>query len=162
MPDAANPRGLFDRTSVGRIIPSVRFAVESARIASFCNAIGETSPIHFDRSAALAAGYPDVVAPATFAHVIDQETANTAMREGRRTVLGVLGADCRYLLHGAEAYRFTGYMVAGDVLAIGHEVIGFEDKKNGALELAHVLSVITSPLRGDIVEIRRSYIHRLP
>jgi len=162
MPAVENPRGLFDRSAVGHVIPREDYPVESARIALFCNVIGETNPVHFDRKAALAAGYPDIVAPPVFAHVIDQETANIAMREGRETVLGVLGVDYRYLLHGAEAHRYFGFMVAGDLLGIDHKVVGFEDKKSGALEMAYVRTVITSPLRGKIVEINRTYIHRLP
>lgn len=162
MPAVENPRGSFDRSMVGHVVPSQNYLVESARIALFCSVIGETNPVHFDRNAALAAGYPDIVAPPVFAHVIDQETANFATRKGRETVLGILGADYRRLLHGAEAHRYHGYMAAGDLLAIEHEVIGFEDKKNGALELAHVRTTITSPLRGRIVEINRTYIHRLP
>ena len=37
------------------------------KIAEFADAIGDPNPVYRDRAAARAAGYPDVIAPPTFA-----------------------------------------------------------------------------------------------
>jgi len=56
---------------VGRTYePSEPYEVSRVKIAEFATAIGEPSPLCRDREAAQAAGYPDVIAPPTFAIVI--------------------------------------------------------------------------------------------
>ena len=58
----------LDRALVGRSYPpSAVYEVGRAKIAEFARAIGEDSPLHRDAEAARAAGYPDVIAPPTFA-----------------------------------------------------------------------------------------------
>ena len=56
--------------------PSAPYEVSRVKIAEFAAAIGDASPLCRDRAAAQAAGYPDVVAPPTFAIVIT--AANSA------------------------------------------------------------------------------------
>jgi acyl dehydratase len=53
-----------------REFPSFDFEVTATDIAKFAHATGETDPIHFDKEAALASGYPDVVAPSLFPYVV--------------------------------------------------------------------------------------------
>ncbi|WP_172297169.1 MaoC family dehydratase N-terminal domain-containing protein [Pseudoruegeria sp. HB172150] len=158
----ATPRGLFDRSTAGLRIKAPSYPVERGRIAFLCSVIGETNAIHFDASAARARGYPGIVAPPTFAQVIEQESTRIAEFNGERTVFNAIRADYRYLLHGAERYDFAGYMLAGDELTVCHEVVGFEFKKGGVLEMAYLHTVIESPERGPVVEIARTVIHRLP
>ena len=55
--------------------PSPPYEVSRVKIAEFATAIGESSPLCHDREAAQAAGYPDVIAPPTFAIVISPHTA---------------------------------------------------------------------------------------
>ena len=56
---------------VGRTYePSEPYEVSRVKIAEFATAIGDSSPLCRDREAAQAAGYPDVIAPPTFAIVI--------------------------------------------------------------------------------------------
>ena len=62
---AVNP-GYAGRT----FAPSEPYEVSRVKIAEFADAIGETSRLCRDRAAAQAAGYPDVIAPPTFAIVL--------------------------------------------------------------------------------------------
>lgn len=158
---AVNPRGVFDRTCAGKKTKPVRYPVEKGRIAFFCDVIGETNPIHFSEEAALAAGYPGIVAPPTFPIVIDMETLNARARLDFLPLLQMVNADLRYLLHGSERYEYKGYILAGDEITIFHEIVGFEDKKGGALELCHVRSSLTHPERGEVCAIIRTLVHRL-
>ena len=58
---------------VGRTYPPSRpYEVGAEKIREFATAIGETGPLHHDAEAARAAGYPNVVAPPTFAIVLGQ------------------------------------------------------------------------------------------
>jgi acyl dehydratase len=53
------------RALIGRVAER-RHLVTALDILKFSQAIGETNPIHFDATAAQAAGHPDVVAPPLF------------------------------------------------------------------------------------------------
>jgi acyl dehydratase len=156
-----NPRGIFDRSTVGMKTRPVSYPVEKGRIAFFCDVVGETNPIHFDEAAARRAGFPTIVAPPTFPMVIDLETLNAAPRLGFTPVFAMVRCDLRYLLHGSERYEYSGHLLAGDEITITHEVLGFEDKKGGALEFCHVRGSLTHPERGEVVAIRRTFVHRL-
>lgn len=158
---SSNPNGLFNRSTKGLITDPVEFQVEAGRISFFAETLGERNPVHHDRAAAQAAGHPDVVAPPTFAIVVDLETGRALERQGKPSVLARIGCDYRRLLHGEERYDYHGAIHAGDRLSITTEVLGFEDKKGGALELAHLRSEIRHPERGLLVSITRSLVHRL-
>lgn len=162
-PDAApaNPRGIFDRTTLGMKTQPLFYPVEKGRIAFFCQVVGETNPIHFSEEAARAAGFAAIVAPPTFPMVIDLETTNAARQQGVTPLLDRIRCDLRYLLHGSERYDYPGHLLAGDEICITHEVIGFEDKKGGALELCHIRSSLTHAARGEVATIQRTLVHRL-
>ena len=53
-----------------RQYPSFDFEVTATDIAKFAHATGEANPIHFDKDAAVAAGFSDVVAPTLFTYVV--------------------------------------------------------------------------------------------
>lgn len=156
-----NPRGIFDRSMLGRSTETVEVEVEAGRVIFFAETIGEIDPIHRDRAAARAAGHPDVVAPATFATVIDMEASRLVELRGGKGVMALIDSDFRRLLHAEERYDYGGLIYAGDVLSVRSEVVGFEDKKGGALEFAHIRTLIGHPLRGPLVTITRSLVHRL-
>lgn len=153
---------LFDRSTIGAEIIAPSYPVERGRIAFLCSIIGETNPIHTDEEAARAAGYPGIVAPPTFAQVIDQESTRIAERRGEQTILDLIGGDLRYMLHGIEKYTFHGHMIAGDELGVRQQVLGFDEKKGGMLEMAHLRTVIESPERGVVMFVDRTVIHRYP
>lgn len=156
-----NPNGIFDRATLGTKTEPADFEVEAGRVAFFAETIGETNPIHRDRAAAQAAGHPDIVAPATFAMVIDLEAGRALEARGAKGAIALVGCDMRRLLHGEERYDYHGLVYAGDVVRVSTEVTGFEDKKGGALEFAYTRTEITHPERGLLVTITRSLVHRL-
>jgi acyl dehydratase len=157
----SNPKGIFKRETAGSFSEMEQVEVERGRIQFFSDTIGDTNPVHRDRGAAVAAGYPAVVAPPTFAVVINAIANEHAARAGRVSVHERLGSDMRYLLHGEESYTYHGPIFAGDTVEVQGEVLGFEDKKGGALELARMVIHIRHPERGPLVDITRTLIHRL-
>ena len=96
---------------VGRTFePSAPYEVTRVKIAEFATAIGETSPLCFDRGAAEKAGYPDVIAPPTFAIVISTS--------GAAKVIGDKGLGLNYamVVHGEQRFEHARPLHAGDVV----------------------------------------------
>jgi acyl dehydratase len=96
---------------IGRTFePSEPYEVSRAKIAEFADAIGEPSPLCRDRSAAQAAGYPDVIAPPTFAIVVTAATtANLIADPG-------LGVNYAMVVHGEQSFTHSRPLHAGDVV----------------------------------------------
>ena len=96
---------------IGRTFePSEPYEVSRVKIAEFAVAIGEPSPLCRDRAAAQAAGYPDVIAPPTFAIVVS--AANSA----RVTHDPDLGVNYAMILHGEQSFSHARPLHAGDVV----------------------------------------------
>jgi acyl dehydratase len=96
---------------VGRTFdPSEPYEVSRVKIAEFADAIGEPSPLCRDRAAAQAAGYPDVIAPPTFAIVISMSsTAKLTLDPG-------LGVNYAMVVHGEQSFEHARPLHAGDVV----------------------------------------------
>ena len=96
---------------VGRTFePSEPYEVSRVKIKEFADAIGEPSVLCRDRSAAQAAGYPDVIAPPTFAIVVSAaDSARVSHDPG-------LGVNYAMIVHGEESFEHTRPLHAGDVV----------------------------------------------
>jgi len=90
--------------------PSEPYEVSRVKIAEFATAIGDSSPLCRDRAAAQAAGYPDVVAPPTFAIVI------TAANSARLIADPDLGVNYAMVVHGEQSFAYDRPLRAGDVV----------------------------------------------
>ncbi|HEU5391608.1 MAG TPA: MaoC family dehydratase N-terminal domain-containing protein [Streptosporangiaceae bacterium] len=90
--------------------PSEPYEVSRVKIAEFATAIGDSSPLCRDRAAAQAAGYPDVVAPPTFAIVI------TAANSARLIADPDLGVNYAMVVHGEQSFACDRPLRAGDVV----------------------------------------------
>jgi acyl dehydratase len=90
--------------------PSGPYEVSRVKIAEFADAIGETSPLCRDRAAAQAAGYPDVIAPPTFAIVISMAAVADLAHEPD------LGLNYAMVVHGLQSFTHARPLHAGDVV----------------------------------------------
>ena len=96
---------------VGRTFePSEPYEVSRVKIAEFADAIGEPSALCRDRAAAQAAGYPDVIAPPTFAIVV------TAANSARVALDPDLGVNYAMVVHGEQSFQHARPLHAGDVV----------------------------------------------
>jgi acyl dehydratase len=96
---------------VGRSFPpSEPYEVSRVKIAEFAQAIGDPSPLCRDREAAQAAGYPDVIAPPTFAIVITMASSGHAIADED------LGLDYSMVVHGEQRFSHARPLHAGDVV----------------------------------------------
>ena len=95
----------------GRSFPATEpYEVSRVKIAEFATAIGDSSPHCRDRAAAQAAGYPDVVAPPTFAIVITAANSHRLMADPG------LGANYGMVVHGEQSFVYDRPLRAGDVV----------------------------------------------
>jgi acyl dehydratase len=94
---------------VGRVFgPTVPYEVSRVKIAEFATAIGEPSELCRDVDAAREAGYPDVIAPPTFAVVISMDSSvQVATR---------VGLDYSMIVHGGQSFSYARPLHAGDVV----------------------------------------------
>ena len=96
---------------VGRVYgPGAPYEVSRVKIADFADAIGEPSELCRDRDAAVKAGYPDVIAPPTFAVVISMHAADEANNDPG------LGLDYSMVVHGQQSFSHSRPLHAGDVV----------------------------------------------
>jgi acyl dehydratase len=90
--------------------PSEPYEVSRVKIAEFATAIGDVSPLCRDRAAAQAAGYPDVIAPPTFAIVV------TSAATARLITDPDLGVNYAMVVHGEQSFTHSRPLRAGDVV----------------------------------------------
>src|SRR6201997_2438554 len=96
---------------VGRTFEaSEPYEVSRVKIAEFADAVGEPSALCRDRAAAQAAGYPDVIAPPTFAIVV------SAAGSAKVTHDPDLGVNYAMVVHGEQSFQHARPLHAGDVV----------------------------------------------
>ena len=96
---------------VGRACPpTAPYLVGREKVREFARAVFATSPLNYDPVAASAAGYADVVAPPTFAVVLQEATLAQLLAEPDA------GIDFSRVVHGEQRFSYTRPIVAGDEL----------------------------------------------
>jgi acyl dehydratase len=95
----------------GRVFgPGEPYEVSRVKIADFADAIGEQSELCRDREAAIKAGYPDVIAPPTFAVVISMAASGEVNADPD------LGLDYSMVVHSDQSFSYSRPLHAGDVV----------------------------------------------
>lgn len=96
----------------GKTFPAVApYLVGREKIREFARAVFATNQINHDPGAAQAAGYDDVVAPPTFAVLIQERTLAQLLAEPDS------GIELSHVLHGEQRFTYTRPIVAGDELS---------------------------------------------
>jgi acyl dehydratase len=95
----------------GRVYPpSPPYEVGREKIREFAEAINSWDPVHRDADAARAKGYPDVIAPPTFAVLV-------AQRADAQVIIDPdAGIDFSRVVHGEQRFVHHRPIVAGDIL----------------------------------------------
>jgi acyl dehydratase len=95
----------------GRTFPATQpYEVSRVKIAEFADAIGDRNPVYRDRGAAVAAGYPDVIAPPTFPIVVTMAASRQAITDPG------LGINYALVVHGEQRFSYARPLRAGDVV----------------------------------------------
>jgi acyl dehydratase len=94
----------------GKEYQPVEFTVERDHVLQFCDAIGEDNPLFRDRETAVAAGYPDQLAPPTFVTRMQIQTSGQAVLDEE------LGLNYMMVVHGEQEYEYARPIAVGETL----------------------------------------------
>lgn len=139
----------------GRVYPDTEpYLVGREKVREFARAVGSRDPVSLDHDAAVAAGHTDVVAPPTFAVVVQDLTLAQLLADGSA------GIDFGRVVHGDQRFRYSRPIVAGDLLTARMTVTGVKTLGGNAMVTAesivrdaagdHVVTAMsTLVVRGD-------------
>lgn len=118
---------MIDRKHIGYTTAPTRVHVDAWRVRLFCQAIGETDPVHWDEPAARAAGHPACPVPPTFLKALESEHCGSA------TLLQGLNVPVRRVLHVEQSFTHQQPVYVGHDVEISRSVSDLYDKRGGAL-----------------------------
>lgn len=139
----------------GRVfLPAPPYLVGREKVREFARSVYSTSPLNYDPAAASAAGYSDVVAPPTFAVVVQEATLAQLLAEPDA------GIDFSRVVHGEQRFSYTRPIVAGDELTAtlavtsikslgGHSMVTAESSIVDATGAHVVTAISTLVVRGE-------------
>jgi len=109
---------MLDRSLIGRQSEPVVHEVERGMIRRFADAIGDPNPIYSDEATARAAGFPELVAPPTFASAL---STNERFRAS-------LDLGTRSFLLSDQQFEFGRPIVAGDRISVTTRVADVQER----------------------------------
>lgn len=113
---------------VGREFPPTSpYLVGREKVREFARATFAEAPQHHDPEAARALGYADVVAPPTFAMVIQDGTMQQLLE------LEDSGIELHRLVHAEQKFSYTRPIVAGDELVAQLAITGIRTLGGNAM-----------------------------
>lgn len=113
---------------VGREFPPTSpYLVGREKVREFARAVFADAPQHTDVAAAQAAGHPDVVAPPTFAMVIQDLTLQQLLAEPDS------GIVLARTIHAEQRFNYSRPIVAGDELTARLAVTGIRSLGGNAM-----------------------------
>jgi acyl dehydratase len=92
------------------------YEVGKEKIKEYAYAVGEESPLYFDRDAAKAAGFRDVPAPPMFAVVYSAGSVGPAVLDPE------VGINITLMVHGGQEFVWSEPVCAGDTITTETEV----------------------------------------
>ncbi|KZE42435.1 MaoC family dehydratase N-terminal domain-containing protein [Microbacterium sp. T32] len=139
---------------VGRVFPSTPpYLVGREKVREFARAVFADAPQHSDPEAARALGYADVVAPPTFAMVVQDLTFQQLLGDPES------GIELSRLVHAEQRFRYSRPIVAGDELTATLSVTGIRTLGANAMiaseaeivdaDGAHVVTTTSVLLAGE-------------
>ncbi len=139
---------------VGRVFPpTAPYLVGREKVREFARAVFADAPEHSDPAAARALGYADVVAPPTFAMVVQDLTLQQLLGDPDS------GIELSRLVHAEQRFRYSRPIVAGDELTATLAVTGIRTLGGNAMitseaeivdaEGAHVVTTTSVLLAGE-------------
>jgi len=139
---------------VGRAFaPTAPYLVGREKVREFARAVFADAPQHTDPEAARALGYADVVAPPTFAMVVQDLTLQQLLGDPDS------GIELSRLVHAEQRFRYTRPIVAGDELVATLSVTGIRTLGGNAMitseaeivdaDGAHVVTTTSVLLAGE-------------
>jgi 3-methylfumaryl-CoA hydratase len=149
------------RSWADREYPSFDFLVTATDIAKFAHATGESNPIHFDKGAAIAAGYDDVVAPTLFPYVVRMHASALVPIDQLETdgspTADVPPLPTRRAMAGETAIELGERVTAGDVITVRKRLADMYEKEGRSGSLVFVVMEFTFTNQHGAMVSRESF-----
>ena len=108
--------------AVGKEWPATTYQVGREKIREYATALGFENRVHFDRDAAQAAGYRDVVAPPMFAVVYSSPAMAPAMFDDD------VEMNFAAMVHGGQEFEWGEPACSGDEITTTARCVSIEEK----------------------------------
>ena len=108
--------------ATGKSYPPVEYEVGKEKIGEYARAVGEESPVYFDRAAAKDAGFRDVVAPPMFAVVYSWGSVALPAVDPE------VDLNFAMLVHGGQEFAWGEPVCSGDVISTVASVKDISEK----------------------------------
>jgi len=122
--------------------PGEPYEVSREKLREFANAIGDPNPVYRSRSAAQEAGFPDVIAPPTFAIVISMASSSKVLADP------ALNVNYAMVVHGEQKFEYTRPLRAGDVVTAQSTITSIREV--GSLSMMTTTTQISS-VDGELI-----------
>jgi len=108
--------------AVGKEFPTTTYEVGKEKIGEYARVLGIENPVHFDREAARAAGYRDVVAPPMFCVVYASPAVGPAMFDPE------VDMNFATMVHGSQVFEWGEPACSGDEISTTAKVLEIFEK----------------------------------
>ncbi|HXS63310.1 MAG TPA: MaoC family dehydratase N-terminal domain-containing protein [Streptosporangiaceae bacterium] len=122
--------------------PGEPYEVSREKLREFANAIGDPNPVYRSRSAAQDAGFPDVIAPPTFAIVISMASSSKVLADP------ALNVNYAMVVHGEQKFEYVRPLRAGDVVTAQSTITSIREV--GSLSMMTTTTQISS-VDGELI-----------
>lgn len=96
--------------AVGKTWPDYEYEIGREKIREYCQVMGIENPVHFDRTAARAAGYTDIVAPPMFAVVYSAGAMGPVLFDPE------VEMNFAAMVHGGQEFEWGEPVCSGDLI----------------------------------------------
>jgi acyl dehydratase len=108
--------------AIGKEWPASKYEVGKEKIGEYARVLGIENPVHFDREAARAAGFRDVVAPPMFAVVYSSPAVGPAMFDPE------VGMNFAAMVHGGQEFEWGEPACSGDEITTTAKCLDISEK----------------------------------
>jgi acyl dehydratase len=108
--------------AIGKEWPATTYEVGKEKIGEYARVLGFQNPVHFDREAAQAAGFRDVVAPPMFAVVYSSPAMAPAMFDDD------VEMNFAAMVHGGQEFEWGEPACSGDEITTTARCASIEEK----------------------------------
>ena len=108
--------------AIGKGYPPFEYEVGKEKIGEYARAVGEDNPVYFDRDAAKAAGFRDVVAPPMFAVIYSWGAVALP------AVDPDVDLNFATLVHGGQEFAWGEPVCSGDLISTAASVKDISEK----------------------------------
>ncbi len=121
--------------AIGKEFPATTYEIGKEKIAEYARVIGIDNPVHFDREAAKAAGFRDVVAPPMFCVVYSAPALAPAMFDPE------VGMNFAAMVHGGQEFAWNEPACVGDEITTTAKCLDISEKDGKGFYVFESVSV---------------------